>query len=54
LTAALRRRLAWPPGTRQGKEAWRSVVGRAAPEAVAAVDQVIADELEAVDLGTWR
>ena len=54
LTAALRSHLARPGRGVRGKEAWRSVVGRAAPVAVAAVDQVIADELESVDLETWR
>jgi hypothetical protein len=54
LTAALRSHLTRPQRAARGEEAWRSVVGRAAPAAVAAVDQVIADELESVDLETWR
>jgi hypothetical protein len=54
LTAALQSHLARPTRAVRGKEAWRSVVGRATPAAVAAIDQVIADELESVDLETWR
>jgi len=54
LTAALRSHLARPARPARGREAWRVVVGRAAPAAVAAVDAVIAGELETVDLETWR
>ncbi len=53
LTAALQSHLARPVRAVRGKEAWRSVVGRATPTAVAAVDQVIADEFGSVDLETW-
>jgi hypothetical protein len=54
LTAALRSHLTRPARPARGKEAWRAVAGRASPAAVAAVDAVIAGELEAVDLETWR
>ena len=54
LSAALRDHLRRPQRPPRGKEAWRVVAGRAHPAAVAAVDQVVADELEAVDVETWR
>jgi predicted transcriptional regulator len=54
LTAALRSHLARTERAPRGKEAWRSVAGRAAPQDVATVDRVVTDELESVDLETWR
>ena len=54
LTAALRSHLARSARPERGKEAWRVVVGRATPAAVAAVDAVITGEIETVDLETWR
>ena len=54
LTAALRAHLERPAAGGPAVEGWRRVFGRARPTDVAAVDAVIAAELERVDPADWR
>lgn len=41
-------------GSGSGHEAWRSVFGQASRDATEAVDAVVAEELEQIDLASWR
>jgi len=53
-TAALRDHLGPPGHTPRGKEAWRSVFGKAKPRDVKAVDDAVSEDLERTVLETWR
>lgn len=54
LTTALHEHLARVGGMVQGKEPWRRVFGRAARSEVEAVDRAVAEDLEQIDLESWR
>ena len=54
LTIALREHLERSRAVLPGAEAWRSVFGRAKRSQIAAVDAAIAEDLERVDLESWR
>ena len=54
LTLALREHLERPGPARPGGEAWRVAFGKAEAAEVLAVDEVIAADLEQVELESWR
>ena len=54
LTAALRDHLQRSEPPAPGNEAWRLVFGKAGPPEVRAVDEVVSEELEQIELETWR
>lgn len=54
VSRALRRHLAAPAGGGPETEGWRKVFGKARPADVAAVDALIAADLERVDPADWR
>jgi hypothetical protein len=53
-TDAVRDHLARTAGIEPGQEGWRRVFGQADPAEVAEVDRVVTEDLETIDLGTWR
>lgn len=53
-TTALRHHLLRSEDVVLGEEAWRRVFGKANREEVAAVDAVVAEDLERIDLESWR
>ena len=53
-TAALSDHLARLGGTAPGVEGWRKVVGRAKRSQVEKVDVAVANDLELIDLESWR
>lgn len=52
-TVALRRHLDSSQESVPGQEAWRRVFGKAAAEEVRAVDEIVAEDLEQVELENW-
>lgn len=54
LTAALRNHLRGAEKVPRGQEAWRRSFGTVDPEDLREVDQVIEEELEVIDLESWR
>jgi hypothetical protein len=53
-TEALRGHLAQAEHVEPGREAWRSLLGSADPDAVREVDEAVAEDLETVELESWR
>jgi plasmid stability protein len=53
-TTALRHHLLRSEDVAPGEEAWRRVFGKANRQEVAAVDAVVAEDLERIDLESWR
>lgn len=54
LTQALRDRLDRSSDARRGAEDWRAVFGKAKASQVKAVDDVVGQDLERIDLESWR
>jgi hypothetical protein len=54
LTVALRDHLLRSEEVAPGEEAWRRVFGKADRRDVQAVDEVVAEDLERIDLESWR
>lgn len=54
LTTALREHLQGAEKVKPGEEAWRRSFGTVDPRHTRAIDQVIAEDLERVDLESWR
>lgn len=53
-TDALRDHLTHLESASPGDEAWRSVFGQADPAGVREVDEVVHEELERIELESWR
>jgi hypothetical protein len=53
-TAALSSHLERFGGAASGEKGWRRVFGRVAPSAVEAVDVAVGEDLERVELESWR
>ncbi|MCG8460506.1 MAG: hypothetical protein MI919_29845 [Holophagales bacterium] len=54
VTESLRVRLAETGPNEPAVSGWRRVFGQAKPEEVAAIDAIVAEELETIDPDDWR
>jgi hypothetical protein len=54
VTAALRAHLEFQTSDVPRERGWRSVFGKASSEEVGEIDRIVADELERIDLDSWR
>jgi Arc/MetJ family transcription regulator len=54
VTAALRAHLESQASDAQQERGWRSVFGKASSEEVEEIDRIVAEELERIDMDSWR